>query len=38
MDETFIKVVDLNRYLYRAVDKNGNTVDFLSTKRKMKEL
>ena len=34
MDETYIKVAGQWRYLYRAVDKTGNTVDFLlHTKR-----
>ena len=32
MDETYIKVKGEWRYLYRAVDKAGNTVDFLLTK------
>ena len=36
MDETSIKVGGKDRYLYRAVDKQGNTVDFLLTKRRMK--
>ena len=36
MDETYIKVKDRDMYLYRAVDKYGNTVDFLSTKRRQK--
>jgi putative transposase len=36
MDETCIKVGGTDRYLYRAVDKYGNTVDFLLTKRRMK--
>lgn len=36
MDETYIKVGGKDRYLYRAVDKQGNTVDFLLTKRRMK--
>ena len=36
MDETYIKVGGQDRYLYRAVDKFGNTVDFLITKRRMK--
>jgi putative transposase len=35
MDETYIKVGGKYRYLYRAVDKFGNTVDFLLTKRRM---
>ena len=29
MDETYIKVGGHWKYLYRAVDRNGNTVDFL---------
>jgi transposase-like protein len=29
MDETYIKVAGQWKYLYRAVDKNGDTVDFL---------
>ncbi|SAL84624.1 integrase catalytic region [Caballeronia choica] len=29
MDETYIKVPGPWKYLYRAVDKEGNTVDFL---------
>lgn len=36
MDETYIKVGGKDRYLYRAVDKQGNTIDFLLTKRRMK--
>jgi putative transposase len=36
MDETYIKVGGRDRFLYRAVDKYGNTVDFLLTKRRMK--
>jgi len=36
MDETYIKVGGKDRYLYIAVDKKGNTVDFLLTKRRMK--
>ena len=35
-DETYIKVAGKDRYLYRAVDKYGDTVDFLLTKRRMK--
>ena len=38
MDETYIKVGGKDRYLYRAVDKEGNTVDFLLTKRRQKML
>jgi putative transposase len=29
MDETYIKVAGQWKYLYRAIDKNGDTVDFL---------
>ncbi|MBC8945027.1 transposase [Xenorhabdus indica] len=31
MDETYIKIKGQWRYLYRAVDSHGNTVDFLLT-------
>jgi len=31
MDETYIKVKGVWKYLYRAVDKEGKTVDFLLT-------
>ena len=31
MDETYIKVKGQWRYLYRAVDKTGQTIDFLLT-------
>jgi IS6 family transposase len=34
VDETYIKVGKLCKYLYRAVDKEGNTIEFmLSAKR-----
>ena len=33
MDETYIKVKGAWMYLYRVVDKQGNTVDFLLTKK-----
>ena len=36
MDKTYIKVAGKDRYLYRAVDKYGETVDFLLTKKRMK--
>ena len=34
MDETYIKVVGHWKYLYRAVDRAGDTVDFLLTARR----
>src|SRR5919202_1555932 len=34
MDETYIKVKDQWRYLYRAVDKQGQTIDFLLTEHR----
>ena len=34
MDETYIKVKGQWRYLYRAVDKHGQTIDFLLTKER----
>lgn len=36
MDETYIKVNGKWCYLYRAVDKSSNTVDFLLTKRRQR--
>jgi putative transposase len=33
MDEIYIKVGGKDRYLYNALDKEGNIVDFLLTKR-----
>ncbi len=36
MDETYIKVKGQWKYLYRAVDKQGNTIDFLLTKRRQR--
>jgi putative transposase len=36
IDETYIKVGGKDRYLYRAIDKEGNTVDFLLTKRRQR--
>src|SRR5919112_3980262 len=36
MDETYIKVKGEWMYLYRAVDKEGNTIDFLLTRRRNK--
>src|SRR6266478_5637268 len=37
MDETYIKVKGEWRYLYRAVDKYGHTIDFLLTEHRDKE-
>ena len=37
MDETYIKVKGEWHYLYRAVDKEGNTIDFLLTKKRDKK-
>jgi transposase-like protein len=34
MDETYIKIKGQWKYLYRAVDKDGNTVDFLLCARR----
>jgi transposase-like protein len=34
MDETYIKVSGQWKYLYRAVDRDGDTVDFLLTARR----
>jgi transposase-like protein len=31
VDETYIKVKGKDRYLYRAVDSTGQTIDFLLT-------
>ena len=36
MDEIYVKVKEQWRYLYRAVDKKGNTVDFLLIKRRQR--
>ena len=36
MDETYIKVKGAWKYLYRAVDKEGKTVDFLLTAKRNK--
>ena len=34
MDETYVKVKGVRKYLYPAVDKEGKTVDFLLTARR----
>lgn len=36
LDETYIKVAGQWKYLYRAVDKTGDTVDFLLTAKRVK--
>jgi transposase-like protein len=37
VDETYVKVKDKWKYFYRAVDSNGDTIDFmLSSKRNLK--
>ena len=36
MDETYIKVKGVWKYLHRAVDKDGNTVDYLLTAKRDK--
>ena len=36
MDETYIKVKGAWKYLYRAVDKEGQTIDFLLTTKRDK--
>ena len=37
LDETYIKVKGQWRYLYRAVDKHGQTIDFLLTEQRDKK-
>jgi transposase-like protein len=36
MDETYIKIKGVWKYLYRAVDKDGKTIDFLLTAKRDK--
>lgn len=37
VDETYIKVKGNWKYLYRAVDSEGNTLDFLLTEKRNKK-
>ena len=37
MDETYIKIKGQWKYLYRAVDKEGQTIDFLLTAHRDKK-
>ena len=37
MDETYIKIKGKNAYLYRAVDSEGKTIDFLVSEKRDKE-
>lgn len=37
MDETYIKIKSVWHYLYRAVDKEGKTIDFMLSKKRDKK-
>ncbi|MGI9289484.1 MAG: IS6 family transposase [Pseudomonadales bacterium] len=37
LDETYVKIKGQWKYLYRAVDKEGNTIDFLLTAKRDKQ-
>jgi transposase, IS6 family len=37
MDETCLKIKGIDHYLYRAVDSNGNTIDFWLSKNRDKK-
>ena len=34
MDETYVKVAGVRRYVYRAVDQHGQVIDVLVSKRR----
>ena len=37
MDETYLKIKGIDHYLYRAVDSDGNTIDFWLSKNRDKK-
>jgi IS6 family transposase len=37
MDETYLKIKGNNAYLYRAVDSEGNTIDFFLSEHRDKD-
>jgi transposase-like protein len=37
MDETYLKIKGKNAYLYRAVDSEGNTIDFVVSEHRDKD-
>jgi len=38
MDETYLKIKGIDHYLYRAVDSDGNTIDFCFQRTGIKKL
>ena len=36
MDETYLKIIGKNEYLYRAVDSDGNIIDFYVSEKRYK--